>query len=1040
MKLISFTFYALQVIRCGDLDSYPLLQYLDLSHSHIAEIEDDALGRLEILQTLFLDHNRLKRIPISLPTNLENLFLHNNEITDIQPQSLQQLTNLRTLDLSHNKLTYLPGLPLPKLLVLNLQSSGLRGLSQSVVKTSPKLRDLLLDGNPIKCTELMGIAEWASPCQNRDTITTRTIPSIGDKANQQGIKEAFIEMHNYLTGFPAAWQRCPRTYAKGNSSYGSPPACATLKKDLLLQSNKLETQFNKTIVEEHKSMKEIVSDSAISPNHSNEDIENSIQVKPPVLQLSQISDNKRRQKHQNESSKNSKGPTSHISGEIASSLASNQTSQAELLPNDTTTRIDDRPIKIVDNNSSSSSINGSSNQRGNKMNGRMPEDAKSSPLLSVESPTTATISSSTELESQSQLHHNFSESGIMFTKFSNENIRQKQQQSPREDDGARNMESDKDTASTLLTFDTTTTLISFPITTENNGLLNTNQSEHQQISTNSRLDKLDQTSTHIPSSTEAASTQLDDELLPTTTTTVPINDSVSDEMKTTRQTKMMMLAIQPMEDDIVQEPTRKVSRTASPVQQQDISNDETIYRVSASYSVDIASGKTPSHTTESTKATLHLGRIVSKMLSSKVNKADKVVDHHQLSPSAINENGIIKRNQNSSSYYGQNRALPETEGVVILAGRANDSEKRIRWPQSPKASSTSAMEATNKGSQHPYQDVSQQNQQTTTAAPTTSRTLASNVTSPGELLKKKIPHLPDKMRDDKHLRFVGAKNLNLTVLTYNGKGHTHKTINKDIAPQPHHPMDTTLSREQLFSDLGSVSQRVPSIDFQSTTPAPLQLSSSTNGQSHVKVNKKRIANESNNHQNNNHHQDGQDEADLRPQLNALHALASVRLNLSNNATSDSGLPPERWLDIRTATGHPGLLVVIGLTIGVIFTLGLIHIYRCRRPVPWRRASHLHHLHDNLHSPHCCNSTGPEGGNSGNLHEYSPGHFCSYSYNSTDDDAGYYIEPDQNRIRTSARRDFLPMELLRSTANADCRESRGTNARHHYPESHVHSIW
>ncbi|KAJ6639152.1 Slit like 1 protein, partial [Pseudolycoriella hygida] len=34
-----------QIIRCGDLDSYPLLQNLDLSSNEITEIEDDALGR-----------------------------------------------------------------------------------------------------------------------------------------------------------------------------------------------------------------------------------------------------------------------------------------------------------------------------------------------------------------------------------------------------------------------------------------------------------------------------------------------------------------------------------------------------------------------------------------------------------------------------------------------------------------------------------------------------------------------------------------------------------------------------------------------------------------------------------------------------------------------------------------------------------------------------------------------------------------------------------------------------------------------------------
>uniref|UniRef100_T1GAB4 Uncharacterized protein n=1 Tax=Megaselia scalaris TaxID=36166 RepID=T1GAB4_MEGSC len=72
-----------QIIRCGDLESYPLLEFLDLSHSHIQEIEDDTFGRLEMLETLFLDNNQLKSIPSSLPTSLEHLFLQSNEITEV---------------------------------------------------------------------------------------------------------------------------------------------------------------------------------------------------------------------------------------------------------------------------------------------------------------------------------------------------------------------------------------------------------------------------------------------------------------------------------------------------------------------------------------------------------------------------------------------------------------------------------------------------------------------------------------------------------------------------------------------------------------------------------------------------------------------------------------------------------------------------------------------------------------------------------------------------------------------------------------------
>lgn len=48
---------------------------------------------------------------------------------------------------------------------LNLRSAHVKGLSQSVAKMSPALRDIYLDGNPVKCSELLSIVEWASPCR-----------------------------------------------------------------------------------------------------------------------------------------------------------------------------------------------------------------------------------------------------------------------------------------------------------------------------------------------------------------------------------------------------------------------------------------------------------------------------------------------------------------------------------------------------------------------------------------------------------------------------------------------------------------------------------------------------------------------------------------------------------------------------------------------------------------------------------------------------------------------------------------------------------
>lgn len=215
------------------MDSYPLLQNLDLSSNQINDIEDDALGRLEILITLNLSNNNITIIPSSLPSSLINLYLTNNGITEVQPSTIVQLINLETLNLSGNKLTYLPGLPLPRLLTLNVQSSGLRGLSQTVVKTSPNLKDLFLENNPIKCTDLLGIAEWASPCRNEKLFETFDGKTSDETA-----------LFNTLPALNKS-KRC-RKNAKKTISSSKKPVCPTEK--LIISShltNELKTNESK---------------------------------------------------------------------------------------------------------------------------------------------------------------------------------------------------------------------------------------------------------------------------------------------------------------------------------------------------------------------------------------------------------------------------------------------------------------------------------------------------------------------------------------------------------------------------------------------------------------------------------------------------------------------------------------------------------------------------------------------------------------------------------------------------------------------------
>jgi Leucine-rich repeat (LRR) protein len=175
-------------VRCGDLDSYPLLQLLNLADNQIEQIEEDALGRLEVLSTLYLSGNHLHNVPRSLPSGLITLHLQYNRIQELNSSDLQglprlkflslrrsglmviqngafsQLTALETLDMSENPLKSLPGNALSGPLMTVLRLSHLDGIMTSASNatemsfpvTSPERLEVLeLDSSPVLAKQLL---------------------------------------------------------------------------------------------------------------------------------------------------------------------------------------------------------------------------------------------------------------------------------------------------------------------------------------------------------------------------------------------------------------------------------------------------------------------------------------------------------------------------------------------------------------------------------------------------------------------------------------------------------------------------------------------------------------------------------------------------------------------------------------------------------------------------------------------------------------------------------------------------------------------
>ncbi|XP_031332511.1 chaoptin-like [Photinus pyralis] len=132
IKILRLSRNFIRYIGCGHLDSYPLLKLLDFSSNDLEVIEDDALGRLDLLSELYLSDNKLHSLPRHLPESLKKLFLqHNqieslsrgdfrgmpllqtltlcdNKIKEIEEGAFTELENLSTLDLSRNPINVLP--------------------------------------------------------------------------------------------------------------------------------------------------------------------------------------------------------------------------------------------------------------------------------------------------------------------------------------------------------------------------------------------------------------------------------------------------------------------------------------------------------------------------------------------------------------------------------------------------------------------------------------------------------------------------------------------------------------------------------------------------------------------------------------------------------------------------------------------------------------------------------------------------------------------------------------------------------------------
>lgn len=140
---------SIKSVTCGELDAYPLLQFLDFTFNDIVSIEEDAMGRLESLSILYLSDNKLQSIPRSLPEELTVLHLERNAIGKVSRDDLTGLANLEVLLLNDNKIESVEGGGfsfLHSLITLDLSRNPIKTLYPGSLTGPSALQILRLSG------------------------------------------------------------------------------------------------------------------------------------------------------------------------------------------------------------------------------------------------------------------------------------------------------------------------------------------------------------------------------------------------------------------------------------------------------------------------------------------------------------------------------------------------------------------------------------------------------------------------------------------------------------------------------------------------------------------------------------------------------------------------------------------------------------------------------------------------------------------------------------------------------------------------------
>lgn len=131
----------------------PYLTILVLDENRIASIESGTFEHLTQLQQLWLNNNRISKIPVPVPASVERLLMDLNLVEEIRSGTFPAASQMNTLSIMGNNVTSLsPDAfdTLEKLKTLDLGNNGIRRIHRRTFHRLRHLKILQLSGNPIQ--------------------------------------------------------------------------------------------------------------------------------------------------------------------------------------------------------------------------------------------------------------------------------------------------------------------------------------------------------------------------------------------------------------------------------------------------------------------------------------------------------------------------------------------------------------------------------------------------------------------------------------------------------------------------------------------------------------------------------------------------------------------------------------------------------------------------------------------------------------------------------------------------------------------------